>query len=220
MFSHCLVTQIACSISTTLNVVTLLISLNFYILRFIVINCSKHRQELLKYWFHTCHIIMHFGFAAGVKLWPKSLLPSWASIFQNLLARINFNRPPLSSIGKMCNFLSNSHSFISMLYAFPNYYWNYNANYAHWKLSEICYQTPKCPKKINSFPGPVHLEISRPMANLGSHGPLDWWIFSPLLLCAINNIITISKASFIIILKKRYSWVCDLVILTGLVSLF
>ena len=30
---------------------------------------------------------------AGVKLWTKSLPASWASSFQNLLARTNFNRP-------------------------------------------------------------------------------------------------------------------------------
>ena len=40
---------------------------------------------------------------------------------------------------------------------------------------------PKMFQKINSFPGLVRLQISRPVANLGSHGQLGWWIFSPLL---------------------------------------
>ena len=111
---------------------------------------------------------------ARVKLWPKSLPTSWASTFQNLLAQTNFNLPIHRSIGKICNFLSNTHSFISMFCAFPIYYWNYK--YAHWKLW-ICSQTPKC---HYSFPGPVHLEITRTIANLESHGPLGRWIFSPL----------------------------------------
>ena len=37
---------------------------------------------------------------------------------------------------------------------------------------------PKMSLKINSFPGPVHLEMSRPVAK----GAMGRWIFSPLIL--------------------------------------
>ena len=97
--------------------------------------------------------------------------------FQTLQAHANSNQPILWSIRKNDIICCPMPTALCVLCIWQLLMCNYK--YAGWKLSETCFQTPKCPQKINSFCGPVHYKINQPKANLGSHGPLGRWIFSP-----------------------------------------